>query len=278
MKKLLNPTLITLLIFTLFTWCKKDGTELDNETQSAVDDAISEQEFMAVPPAALQCAVNSMRTVNYKISDLPCDTLTKISGDTLWGTANHVDPTYTMSVSNATCSKIMPDGKTRTGSLYIRLTGRLHEAGTKMIIKFKDYVADGISFSSDSIIVTTSSLTLNEMQYNIKVINGLLQTSSYSIKFNMDRTISAHDLTGSNPYINVYGTADGVNREKRKFTVTVPQSNPLTKHNNCPYIDKGILQLTPDGFKTRTVDFGDGTCDENASFTVNGNTIAFKLK
>jgi hypothetical protein len=38
------------------------------------------------------------------------------------------------------------------------------------------------------------------------------------------------------------------------------------------------MELTPDGFKTRTVDYGNGVCDDNATFTVNGSTVAFKLK
>jgi len=38
------------------------------------------------------------------------------------------------------------------------------------------------------------------------------------------------------------------------------------------------LELTPDGFKTRTVDFGDGTLDDKATFTVDGQTISFTMQ
>jgi hypothetical protein len=40
----------------------------------------------------------------------------------------------------------------------------------------------------------------------------------------------------------------------------------------------GTVDVTPDGFKTRTVDFGNGACDDDATYTVNGQTISFKLK
>jgi hypothetical protein len=57
------------------------------------------------------------------------------------------------------------------------------------------------------------------------------------------------------------------------------------KHNSCEFISGGIMTLTPEGFETRTIDYGYSVspnpangCDEDASFNVNGNTIAFKLK
>jgi hypothetical protein len=38
------------------------------------------------------------------------------------------------------------------------------------------------------------------------------------------------------------------------------------------------MELTPAGFKKRSVDFGNGSCDDLATFTVNENTVTFKLK
>lgn len=272
MRKLLNPFFFSLMFVVA---CNKP-MEVDDEIQSVVDDAIAEQEFMAVPPAVMQCAVNSTRTVSYRVTEAGCDTLTYVDGDTLWNSPTHLDPTYTMPVSG--CPNVFQDGKTRSGSLKIRMTGRLHTAGTKMIIKFSDYVSNDIYVSCDSMVVTIASLDLNAMEYNISIVNGFCKTSDYTIKLNMERTFGSHELMGSNPYVQVYGTASGVNRENRNFTVNIPQSNPLTKLYTCAYIGKGTMELTPEGFKMRTVDFGDGTCDENASFSVNGNTVAFKLK
>jgi len=98
MKK--NFPAIVLLGFAAatFTGCTKNQTlDVDNETQSVVDEAIADQEFMAIPPTVQQLALNS-RTVNYRSLVVGCDTLTKISGDTLFGKANHIDPVYTMTI------------------------------------------------------------------------------------------------------------------------------------------------------------------------------------
>lgn len=274
MKKNLGVIIVfsTLVFFGSCT--KKQTIEVDNETQSVVDNAIADQEFMALAPTAQQHATNT-RNYNAKTLLTGCDTLTKLSGDTLFGKPNHVDPVYSLTVSG--CALTLPDGKARSGKLLIRFTDRIRNAGAKMIIKMQDYKADGISYSCDSLVITTVSASTATVIYTVKVINGVCQNSSFTIKYNCDRTIE-NSFIGTNPFISVYGTASGINRTGRAFTVNVPKANPLIKHTTCRYIDKGSLELTPDGYKTRTVDFGDGTCDDNATFSVNGNTLAFKLK
>lgn len=276
MKKSFNVILAACFISALsFIGCtKKPALEIDNETQSVVDNAIADQEFMAIPPTVQQHAFNS-RTVNFKSLVVGCDTLTKISGDTLFGTAGHVDPVYTMTVSG--CAATLADGKSRSGKLRIRMTGKLRNPGSKMIIKMQDYKSDGTAFSCDSMIVTTTSINNTSAVFNVKLINGVCLNSKFTIRYNFDRTIT-NSFASASPFISVYGTASGINSQNRAFTVNIAESSALIKHASCQFIDKGILELTPDGFKTRSVDFGDGTCDENATFSVNGNTVAFKLK
>jgi hypothetical protein len=153
-----------------------------------------------------------------------------------------------------------------------------------MIIKLINHKANNITYSCDSMIVTTiasSTVAPAYTTFNIKLINGVCQSAAWVIKYNSDRTFTHYhngNPAGSDPVTQVYGTGNGINRQSRAFTVNIPQASPLIKHKACQYIDKGILELTPENFKTRTIDFGDGTCNEDATFTVNGNTVAFKLK
>jgi hypothetical protein len=39
---------------------------------------------------------------------------------------------------------------------------------------------------------------------------------------------------------------------------------------SCRWFDKGVLTLTRNNGSSRTVDFGDGTCDDQATITVTG--------
>lgn len=284
MKKSLYTLLSAGCIIALVAFgCKKKETvEVDNETQSAVDNAVADQEYASIVPTVNNHAINTKGTGASGRILATCDSLFKISGDTLFGQPGHIDPTYTLNINSATgCNLTMPDGKLRTGYLKVRLTDKIKNANAKMIIKMLNYTASGISYSCDSVVVTTVSSSTLSTTFNVKVINGVCQSSSWTIKYNSDRTITHYTKgspAGTDPVTMVYGTANGVNRQGRAFTVDIPSASPLVKHKSCQYIDKGVLNLTPEGFKTRSVDFGAGTCDDDATFTVNGNTVAFKLK
>jgi hypothetical protein len=289
-----NLTLKSFVLFfsvtLLFYACnKKETVEVDNETQSAVDNALAEQEFMSIVPAANSHAINTKGTGSQgRPSAPPCDTLTLVSGDTLWGTVGHINPTYTMNVSNSACNLTLPDGKTRIGSLSIRLTGKIKQSGSQMIIKMIGYGAAGISYKCDSLVVTTVTTSPVYTTFNIKLVNGVCQSlASWTINYSLDRTVTFYPNGNgsSDPVTYIYGTSSGKNREGRAFDVVIPQTSALTKYESCQYISSGVLQLTPRDFATRTIDYGysiapapAGGCDEDASFSVNGNTVAFKLK
>lgn len=284
-----------LFLFTLsfssllvFTACnKKEVVEVDNETQSAVDNAIADQEYMAVAPTVQSHAINTKGTSGQGKGYGPCDTLTLISGDTLWGTQGHVDPTYTMNINNQACSQTMADGRFRQGALSVHLTGKIKTPGTMMIVKMLNYRAANVSYRCDSMVITTVELSPTIQKFNVKLVNGVCQTNNWVIKYRLDRTITFYPKGNgaSGPVTYIYGSSAGTNRQSRTFAVSIPEATPLVKYSNCEYISGGIMDLTPEGFATRSIDFGYsispavyGGCDEDASFTVNGNTVAFKLK
>lgn len=274
-----------------FTSChKKETVEVDNETQSVVDNAIAEQEFMAVIPAVNGVAIKTKGTGandNGRSAIVPCDSLHIISGDTAFSSPTHVAPTYTMTFGTASCSPI-PDAKVRAGDVKIKFYGRLINAGSRMVMNLINYKAANIdplkkiSYECDSIVVkTVSNDKTNKIRvFNVKIYNGRCvgPTGNWTTLYSTDRYIK-HDEINDITYI--WGSSNGTNREGRKFTVTVDQATPLTKKATCQFISFGILKLTPDGFKERTVDYskdGADVCDDQATFSVNGNTVPFTLK
>lgn len=284
------PFVLSIAIVSFFVSCnKKETVEVDNETQSSVDNAIAEQEYMAVIPAVQSHAINTKGTgaQGGKSANTRCDTLTLISGDTLWGTPGHIDPTYTMNISNNACAQTLADGRFRQGLLSVRLTGKVRTPGSKMIIKMINYRAALVSYKCDSIVVTTVEAGSNFNKFNVRLVNGICQTNNWVIRYSFDRTTTFYPQgnSSSDPVTYIYGTASGTNRQGRNFSMSIPEISPLVKYSSCEYISSGIMLLTPDGFATRTIDYGYsispavyGGCDEDASFTVNGNTVAFKLK
>jgi hypothetical protein len=289
-KSILLVLTISGLALLLFNACKKkDTSEVDAESRSAIDNAVADQEFTTIVPATNAHAINTKGMgANYAVPIITCDSLHKISGDTSFGIGGHIDPVYELDLNSINCSNSFTDGKVRSGKWRVKLNGKIKVVGTRMRIDLISYKAGGINYSCDSIVVKTLAFSSASTKFEVRVYNGKCSTSAYEIKYNSNRTITHYpkgdpDLT--DPSIEVYGTADGVNREGRTFTATIPATSPLIKKKSCQYIQSGILTLSPEGFKERTVDYGysispnpAGGCDEDASFTVNGNTIAFKLK
>ncbi len=278
-----------LAILFAFGCKKKETVEVDNETQSSVDNAVADQEYASIVPTVNNHAINTKGTgAAGKFmagAASPCDTLkwiNRATADTSVVNGKYVNaPVYELNLTT-NCANSFNDGKLRTGKWIARVTGPLKNAGSQMILKLENHKTNGvITYACDSMIITTIVSNSLQSTFNVKLVNGVCSTANWVIKYSSDRTITHYtkgNPTGTNPVTQVFGTANGTNRQGRTFSVNIPQASPLVKHKACQFIDKGILTLTPDGFKERTVDFGNGTCDDDATFTVNGNTVAFKLK
>jgi hypothetical protein len=74
----------------------------------------------------------------------------------------------------------------------------------------------------------------------------------------------------------ISGSASGTDRSGKKFTVDI--NTPLRREMGCRWIVSGVQTITPEGKKARTIDYGDGTCDDKAKVTIDGNTFEFSLQ
>ncbi len=289
MKKAFKIVLVLSCSASLFfVGCrKKETTEVDNETQSAVDNAVADQEYMSIVPATNAHAINTKGTgaTNGRLMSPPaCDTLVWLNRNTADTNVVNgkyvVAPQYELNLLSA-CPSSFTDGKIRSGKWLIKITGPLKNVGSQMIMKLLNHKASGIGYACDSLVVTTVASSTASSTYNIKLINGVCSSPNWTIKYSFNRTITNYvkgNPVNTDPVVEIFGTANGVNRTGKSFVVDIPAGSPMVKHKSCEFVDKGILNLTPEGFKTRIVDFGNGTCDDDATFTVNGSTVAFKLK
>lgn len=281
--KFLSLLIITSSLVLVYS-CKKNTKEVDTETQSVVDNSICEQEFMQIQPTTNNLAIKTKGTSaqrlingNNEITAFGCDSLTYLSGDTTY--VNLASPP-TYEYDYGLCSLANVDGVVRTGKVWIRFIGRPKTAGSKTIIKLINYKVNGaITYSCDSIVVTTVSNSVATKSWNVKIVNGLCTGSTgWTIKYSSDKNITVNTQSTFallDDVTTVTGNASGTNRDGRDFDVVI---TGITKPANCKHITQGTVDVTPKDFSTRTVDFGSGACDDDATFTVNGQTIAFKLK
>lgn len=286
MKKLAFALSALIICSAVFFACKKDDKEVDNETVTVSDNALCEQEFMRMGPSVSERAVSTPGVkkliggggynsvlASCAVQTFTGDTLTDSTG-TYINTSNL--PTITLDWGTG-CTDV--DGVTRSGKLMASFTKRYDKVGCVMTVTPDNYKVNSVSYTGT--IKITKLAGGNNPSFRTEVINGYCTNGSWNISWSSDKTTTytaGYDTQSdaTDDVITITGNSSGKNRDGRTFTVVI--KNALEKMASCKYISKGTLEITPDGLKTRTVDFGNGTCDATGTFTVGGNTFTFTMQ
>jgi len=97
--------------------------------------------------------------------------------------------------------------------------------------------------------------------------------------WNSQRTREMIQGYGDSLYVNdiykVNGTANSTNNSGDVFSAVITD---LIRDNSCYWITSGTIAITPSSGIVRTIDFGNGSCDDLATVTKNGNTVSFHLR
>lgn len=273
MKRILFSSLLFVSAVAALTLnsCKKEDP--DTETQSAVDNSVCEGEFtgrMGIINgfAIKEQGVKSMMSGSPTVYVDPADTLNGFPVTMLidYGTTGTVDPV---------------DGKTRKGQIQAVFSSKWSTIGSTITVKLLNYyvqnagAAGFVQYACDSMMIIHNS----PYSFTNNIIGGKCIASSWNLEWACSRTLSQTAGTGdtiaSNDVFEFTGSAVGKNREGKNYTVNVV--TPVVKSMSCAWIQSGRIDLTPEGLAVRTVDYGNGTCDSQATLTINGNTFSFTM-
>ncbi|MBP6756743.1 MAG: hypothetical protein KA210_11395 [Bacteroidia bacterium] len=277
-------SMIVVSSILIINGCKKKA-EVDNETQSVVDNAMTEQLFMSIQPTVSE---KGIKENGIKRTSASCETWTilgAISGtntpnvaiDTLVNASGfYQNGPVSFEIDYGTTGCLGSDGVYRKGKLKITTAKRWKKYGNTITVDLIGFNANSMDLSGQVKITYSDSVTLATEIINGRCSNGTWQIDYSGVKTMKQIAGYSTKQDGSDDIYSIGGTTTGKNREGRNYTTTI--TNNLIKKSNCKWITSGTLELSPDGFRTRTVDFGNGSCDDDATFTVNGQTISFKLQ
>jgi hypothetical protein len=277
-------SMIVVSSILIINGCKKKA-EVDNETQSVVDNAMTEQLFMSIQPTVSE---KGIKENGIKRTSASCETWTilgAISGtntpnvaiDTLVNASGfYQNGPVSFEIDYGTTGCLGSDGVYRKGKLKITTAKRWKKYGNTITVDLIGFNANSMDLSGQVKITYSDSVTLATEIINGRCSNGTWQIDYSGVKTMKQIAGYSTKQDGSDDIYSIGGTTTGKNREGRNYTTTI--TNNLIKKSNCKWITSGTLELSPDGFRTRTVDFGNGSCDNDATFTVNGQTISFKLQ
>lgn len=176
--------------------------------------------------------------------------------------------------------------KTRRGQIILWLTGRYYFKGFEDSITFNNYYVNdkGISNTSWHVVKNIGQQNGN-LTWTVNVnLTITRQDGAYHTWIStrqrelLNVALADTATTGwatNLPYVyQITGSAYGVNSKGVSYTATIVI--PLIKAFDCWWIEKGSINFQIKGY-TIVLDYGDGTCDDQATVTFNSKTYNITL-
>lgn len=260
------------LVFALF-WssCKKEPK--DNETQTALDGSFASSEFTAIQKI-IEAEAVADSGIYGKVSGT--DGWYCLSGTTSVSNVSQTGARLEVNFgSGVTCL----DGRVRAGKLIAVFSGKWRNAGATVVITPDDYMVNGNQMEFEKTIVYNGLNNQGNPSWDVTVSNASIQTSTGTITYESVRTTEQTagygDLSLSNDEFSITGTASGTARNGRSFTMNTDE--PLIVQSDCAHVVAGVLSITPEELQTRSIDYGNGICDNYATLTIGNYTVSITL-
>ncbi|HTJ14409.1 MAG TPA: hypothetical protein VL547_20360 [Dinghuibacter sp.] len=299
MKKTLFKAPLVLLACSGLIWaaCTKNSANnkpanVSNTTTSAQADASADQAFNGVTANVMTLNVNgeALGSVNDSTSSFS-QAIGKahIAGVTTFGPGGD---TSSLSISvTPTTPGVFPKtvtisfgngftdlwGNVYTGSISMVFTGPLSVAGNSATTTFTNYSVNSIGLSGTHVITNASAG--NKIAFNIQIENAKITVGTFWVTWSANHTwtMTAGASTPWYPFDDTYSvTGQGGGSTSTNFTWTSTIQTALTKAYICPWFEAGTVQVVTN-YGTGVLDFGSGTCDNQATVTVGDSTRTITL-
>lgn len=272
-KILVYPLMAAAAAVFVLAGCRKDK-EIDNDTSPASDSQLAENVFNEIKNMNDAVVAGNFQATMYKSSDTMQTGCATVILDT---TSNPRSITIDFGPTNCLCQ----DGKYRRGVILTTYTGGYRDSATVITHTFNNYYVNDHKINGTKTVTNMGHNANNQLYFNVSVNGSIVKPNNggtITWTSNRVRTWIAGESTLINWLDDEYiitGSGNGTTASGTNFNMTITQG--LHVKLNCPRIVAGVLDITPAGKPTRTLNYGSGTCDYNATVTINGNTYNIVL-
>ena len=281
MKRNIFNIICTGMIISMLIISCKDDEEIDTDTQSSIDNSYAEDAVNQAFSTVNHHGINE-EGIKSGSATQPAITITPAPPDTTFP--------KTMTIDFGTDGIVGLDGLNRKGKIIAEFSGhwRNAEPNTSATITFENFSVNNIQRSGTYTVTVNSPNAYGGPSHSIEVENGkLVFSNGDEISWNSTKTIdwiegfptvSTIDTAFTNDVFKITGSSSGVNRRGLAYNMQITDS--LKQDMSCTNkikVTEGSYQITPEGKKTRTVNFGDGTCDNMIKVSVEGLSFDVSL-
>jgi hypothetical protein len=170
-------------------------------------------------------------------------------------------------------------GVIRSGKLIVTLSGRLIDVGTTVAVTFDQYKVNGFGLAGTYSFTNYSQLG-SGLSYTTAVTGGVLTypsgaTYTYSEQDTLVQTSGVGTPTFTDDAYTITGNFALASSAGNRITAEV--TTPLVREFTCGNIVSGVVSFTYDSAVHGTLDYGAGTCDDQATLTVGLKTQTVTL-
>lgn len=267
---------LALIVLTAaFSSCKKEQTapatsdEVETTLQLSTDQAIADNLTEDAHNVFMEAAVDNNLTGQKPATALETMGIlgcASISVQPLMGFPKTITIDF-----GAGC--ISSNGINRKGKINIVLSDSVRKPGSKAVLTFDNYFVTG--FKKEGVISWTNTSTASQKSWERKIENGkitaptgrfwmhnglknVVQTAGYATPRNL--LDDSFLITGNHSITNAAGAS--------RTSLII---DPLEKKTACDNISKGSIKVQgPNHYAV--INFGEGTCDKNATVAIDGGT------
>jgi len=262
--------------------CQKDSmirNPSNNNNSSSSIRAASDEAYMDHQSTYIDAVVDA---VTFDISTIRGNGLPDCATVT-YDTSGAIK-TATVNYGDTPCQTNGEEQEWRQGILVITWTGNMLDSGTVKTVTTQNYFVGETDTTMHQLDFNKTITNLGHnasgnLHFSVVVANATLtldsgQTVTWSA--NREREL-VQPIPGnaSDDYVMISGTSSGTDRNGLPFTTQI--TNPLRKNADCEWVVSGTKVTTHGNEPSRTLDYGDGTCDNLATITVNGNTTTIHI-
>ncbi|HTL07213.1 MAG TPA: hypothetical protein VL307_03110 [Chitinophagaceae bacterium] len=263
----------------LFTSCKKDSAK-DSDVESAESSALAEASFNDVTTIADQAALGG--SVNMRLSGDANREDGSLGSSCATVSIDTVSVPHVIVIDFGSSNCVCNDGRTRRGKINLSYTGRYKDAGTVITISFTNYFVNDNQLTGTKKITNQGANAAGNLVYKIEVNGQVIKannggTISWVSTRQREWTAGANTpLILSDDAYSITGSATGTVASGKSYSIVI--KSPLVRKMSCHFFESGVVEVTPEGKPTRTLDYGNTGCDANATVSILGYTFPIILR
>lgn len=172
------------------------------------------------------------------------------------------------------------DGITRSGKITVSLSGKMNELNSVATFTFTDFVSEGNKITGVHKITYMGLNTSNNWPRYAVFTEARIEFPdkkfiTYSAEYIRLQSEGSATTSLTDDVWRIEGTSKGTTREGVAWTASYPSA--VTKKMSCKWFSSGSVLITPAGGLPRTINFGDGTCDNKATLKIGDVTTNIEL-